>query len=200
MLREENLQTSEIIQQLKALLLEIPQLKTVKEGFHNPHVKAWKTKLEGTLGEGGTTCSKALLAVRKMTMNLSGSELIKTQTYLSQLDAFQNTLQQIIQTLEVFGRPEKKKNLPQWATPKSVSRAVGHLMVGEEEVATDEISIHEVLACLISLAEDSNDLADSMRVAMIEHLQCIISDDLLQPFLSQRLDALLGHWPEFQTK
>ena len=194
------MQTSDLIAHLKSLLQEIPEVKTVKEGFHNPHVKAWKTKLEDALEEGGTTCTKALQALRKMKMNLSGSEFIKTQTYLSQLDAFQNTLQQTIQTIEVFGRPEEKKKVPDWGKPKSRQRAVGHLMVGEDEVAVDEITIHEVLACLISLSEDSNDLTATMRDTLVGRLRSIVDDDLLQPFLSQRLDALLGHWPEFQTK
>jgi len=192
--------TDDLIKNLKALLQEIPEVKTVKEGFHNPHVKAWKTKLEDALTEGGSTCSKALQALRKMKMNLSGSEFIKTQTYLSQLDAFQNTLQQTIQTIEVFGRPEEKNKIPQWGKPKSQKKAVGHLMVGEEEVATDEITIHEVLSCLISLAEDSNDLTDAMRKSLVGSLNGLTQDELLQPFLSQRLDVLLGHWPEFQTK
>lgn len=194
------MKTSDLLKDLKALLEEIPQVKTVKEGFHNPHVKAWKTKLEEALDEGGTTCTKALTALRKMKMNLSGSEFIKTQTYINQLDAFQNTLRQTIQTIEVFGRPEEKKDLPRWGKPKSQKRAIGHLMVGEEEVATDEITIHEVLSCLISLAEDSNDLTEDMRKSLIAHLNGIVDDDLLQPFLNQRMDSLLGHWPEFQTK
>lgn len=194
------METNELIKDLKLLLGEIPQIKQVKEGFHNPHVKSWKTKLEELLKEGGSTCAKAHDTVRKMKMNLSGSAFIKNQTYLNQMDALHRTLQQTIQTIEVFGRPAREQRLPQWGKPKSQQRAVGHLMVGDEEVATDEINIHEVLECLISLAEDSNDLSEQMRTTMVKHLQAIVTDEVLQPFLSQRLDALLGHWPEFQTK
>lgn len=194
------METSELIKELKALLAEIPEIKKVKEGFHNPHVKGWKTRLEDLLRDGGSTCSKAHETLRKMKMNLSGSEFIKTQTYINQMDALHRTLKQTIQTIEVFGRPEEKNILPQWGKPKSQQRAVGHLMVGDEEVATDEITIHEVLECLVSLSEDSNDLTDQMRGAVVGHLRAILDDDLLQPYLSQKLDALLGHWPEFQTK
>ncbi len=194
------METSDLLQRLKALLDEIPQVKAAKDGFHNPHVKAWKTQLEDALAQGGSACSKALQTVNKMKMNLSGNEFIKTQTYYNQLDAFQSTLRRAIQTVEVFGLPEKRDKLPQWGKPKSQQRAVGHLMVGEEEVATDEINIQEVLSCLVSLAEDSNDLTETMRDTLVGNLRKILDDDLLQPFLCQRLDALLGHWPEFQTK
>lgn len=194
------METPDLIRELKAMVDEIPEIKQVKEGFHNPHVKAWKTRLEDLLRDGGTTCSKAHDALRKMRMNLSGSAFIKNQTYLNQLDALNRTLKQTIQTIEVFGRPEEKNKLPNWGKPKSQQKAVGHLMVGEEEVATDEITIHEVLACLVSLAEDSNDLSKEMRAILIKPLNEILGDDLLEPFLNRKLDTLLGHWPEFQTK
>lgn len=194
------METSELIKELKAHLAEIPNIRSVKEGFHNPHVKGWKTRLEDLLRVGGTTCSKALETLSKMKVNVSGSEFIKTQTYINQMDALHRTLKQTIQTIEVFGRPEEKDILPHWGRPKSQQRAVGHLMVGEEEVATDEITIHEVLACLISLCEDSNDLTPAMRDSVVGHLRSIVDDELLQPFMNQKLDALLGHWPEFQTK
>lgn len=194
------METPDLIRDLKAMVDEIPEIKQVKEGFHNPHVKAWKTRLEDLLRDGGTTCSKALDTLKKMKMNLSGSAFIKNQTYINQLDALNRTLKQTIQTIEVFGRPEEKNQLPKWGKPKSQQKAVGHLMVGEEEVATDEITIHEVIACLVSLAEDSNDLSSEMRDILIKPLNDILGDDLLEPFLNRKLDTLLGHWPEFQTK
>ena len=192
--------TSQLIEGLKNSVREIPQLREIKEGFHHPHVKSWKTKLEAMLTGGGTTCEKALRSVRKIRNSLIGTEFVKIHTYLNQLEALERTLKQTIQTIEVFGRPEDKDILPHWGKPKSQQLAVGHLMVGNEEVSADAITVHEVLDCLVSLAEDSNDLTASMRDNLIVHLKAILEDDLLQPFLGRNMAVLLGHWPEFQTK
>lgn len=194
------METPQLIEGLKACVIEIPRLRRIKEGFHNPHVKAWKTKLEELLHRGGSTCEKTLFSLRKMKCTLSGSEFVKLQTYINQLDALERNLKQTIQTIQVLGRPEDKKKLPIWGKPKSQQLAAGHLRVGDEEVSTEAISIHEVLDCLVSLAEDSNSLTDSMRQTLINHLRQILDDELLQPFLGKSMDVLLGHWPEFQTK
>ena len=193
------METGQLINSLQESLEEIPQLKNIKEGLHHPHVKAWKTRLEDLLSEGGSCCQKTLTSVRKMKNQIAGSEFIKVQTYINQLDAMERSLKQTIQTIQVFGRPEDNDVLPHWGKPKSQQRAVGHLMVGDEEVSTDSITIHEVLDCLVSLAEDSNDLSSEMRDTMVNNLRNILDDDLLQPFLGRHLDVLLGHWPEFQT-
>ena len=193
------METHVLISELKASVNEIPHLKKIREGFHNPHVKAWKTKLEELLQGGGTTCSHTLGSIKKLKNVLTGPDFIKAQTFINQLDALERNLKQTIHTMEVFGRPEDKK-LPNWGKPKCHELAAGHLFVGEEEIATNEITIHEVLDCLVSLCEDSNDLTLQMRDTLIGHLKEILDDDLLQPFLSQKLDALLGHWPEFQNK
>ncbi len=192
--------TPQLIERLKAAAQEIPSLQSIKEGLHNPHVKSWKTKLEDVLAEGGSACEKTLESLRKMKSAFGSNDFIKMHTYINQLEALERSLKQTIQTIQVFGRPEDNDILPHWRKPKSQCLAVGHLMVGEEEVTTESISIHEVLDCLVSLSEDSNDLSDQMRHQLVSHLNAILEDDLLQPFLSQRLDALLGHWPEFQTK
>ncbi len=192
--------TAELLQALRNSADEIPSLKGIKDGMGHPHVKSWKTKLEDLLREGGSACEKALRSLRKFKCAFSGNEFIKNQTYLTQMDAMERTLRQTIQTIQVLGRPEDKDALPSWGKPKSQQLAVGHLMVGDDEIATDEISISEVLACLVSLAEDSNHLLPEMRRPLFDHLNAILSSELLQPFLNQKLDALLGHWPEFQTK
>jgi hypothetical protein len=197
---EVTLESHELVTQLREFVAEIPNLKSIREGVHHPHVKGWKTRLEDTLDEGGKTCVKALTALRKMRNNLGGSAFIRSQTYLNQLDSLERTLRQTIQTIEVLGRPEDRAALPNWGKPKSQQRAVGHLMVGEEEVSTQEITIHEVMDCLKSLAEDSNDLTDKMRQTLIGHLDAVLDDDLLEPFLNQHLGVLLGHWPEFKEK
>ena len=192
--------TPELIADLQKCVAEIPELKKLKAGFHHPHIKAWKTHLEEVLTIGGSTCTTTLEAVQRIKMELGGSEFVKNQTFLNQLEALERNLNQAVQTLTVFGRPEEKDILPHWGKPKSQKLATGHMMVGDEEVATNTVSIHEVLDCLVSLCEDSNDLTDVMRKSMITHLNVILEDDLLQPFLTQKLDVLLGHWPEFQTK
>jgi len=192
--------TPQLIKHLKTSLQEIPHLKSIKKGTNDPHVKAWKTRLEELLTEGGSACGKTLASLRNMRSAFSGSEFIKEQTYITHMDAMERSLKQAIQTIEVFGRPEDNNILPHWGKPKSQLRAVGNLMVGDEEVATDAISIHEVLDCLVSLTEDSNDLTEQMRETLVNNLNNILFDDLLQPFLSRKMDVLLGHWPEFQTK
>jgi len=194
------LDTAELLDALKASADEIPHLQGIKGGLHHPHVKSWKTKLEGLLREGGSTCEKALQSLRKFRAAFGGSAFIKDQTYATQLEALERTLRQTIQTIQVFGRPEDKDVLPNWGKPKSQQLAVGHLKVGEEEIDTGEITISEVLACLISLGEDSNHLSPELQEPLMRHLNAILDNELLQPFLSQKLDALLGHWPEFQTK
>lgn len=193
------MQTPEIIESLKACVDEIEQLKTIREGVHNPQVKAWKAKLESVLEEGGSACSKALLSLRKMRESFSGNDFIKVQTYITHMEALERSVRQTIQTIQVFGRPEDKDPLPNWGRPKSQSLAVGQLRIGEDSVSTEDITIHEVLDCLVSLAEDSNHLTDKMRQNLMHHLNAILSDDLLQPFLHQKIDALLGHWPEFRS-
>ncbi|CAM2067277.1 hypothetical protein SCOR_18000 [Sulfidibacter corallicola] len=194
------METAELVTSLKVSVQEIPSLKKIKEGFHNPHVKAWKTKLEEVLKDGGSCCAKALATLTRIKLSLSGSKFIQEQTYINQLEALERTLKQTIQTIEFLGRPEDNDILPHWGKPKSQHLAAGHLMVGDEEVATEEITIHEVLDCLVSLAEDSNHLSEGMRSRLIEPLAAILGDDLLQPFLNQKLDVLLGHWPEFSGK
>ena len=192
--------TSKLILDLKVCLEEMPQIRTIKSGLHHPHVKAWKTKLHDLLEEGGKTCHKTLICLKKINDSISGDAFIRRQTFINQLEALERNLKQTIQTIEVFGRPEDNDILPHWGKPKSQKLAVGHLMVGDEEISTDDITVHEVLDCLVSLAEDSNDLTDGMRDKMVQHLNAILQDDLLQPFLSQKIDSLLGHWPEFQLK
>ena len=192
--------TPKLIVDLKACLNEIPRIREIKAGLHHPHVKAWKTKLEDLLQIGGSTCQKTLASLKKIKDAISGDEFIREQTYFNQLEALERSLRQTIQTIEVFGRPKDSEILPHWGKPKSQQLAVGRLMVGDEEVSTDSISIHEVLDCLVSLAEDSNDLTHGMRDTLVQHLRSILDDDLLQPFLTQKIDMLLGHWPEFQVK
>ena len=194
------METPALLVNLKECVSEIPELKQIVEGFHNPHVKAWKTRLESLLAKGGTTCQTALENLRRIRSSLAGTEFIKTQTYINHLDVLEKSVKQAIRTIEVFGRPEDKHQPPAWARPKSQEPAIGRLLVGEEEVATDEISIHEVLDCMVSLAQDSNALSESMRDHLIERLNHILDDHLLQPFLGQNLDILLGHWPEFSDK
>lgn len=191
------MKTSELLAGLKASVGEIPALKAIDEGFRHPHVKAWKTKLEDLLVGGGTTCHSALHTLRKIKSSLSGDAFIKKQTYLNQLSALERNVKQTIQCIQVLGRPEDKHQPPPWAKAKSQHLAIGHLMVGDEEISTDAINVHEVLACLISLAEDSNSLTSAMKCQIIEPLQAIMDDDLLQPFLNHKLAKLLGHWPEF---
>jgi len=193
------LQTSELIDKMRACLQEIPSLKEIRDGFHNPHVKAWKTTLEELLEEGGTTCAKSLENIKKMRTKISGSDFVRRETYLNQLDAMERNLKQTIQTIQVFGLPNKKQEMPAWAKPKSQKLASGHLLVGNEAVACNAVTIHEVLECLVSLSEDSNHLTDKMRATQIDHLNAILKNELLQPFLTQKMDVLLGHWPEFQS-
>ena len=193
------MKTSELIDEMRGCLQEIPSLKQIKDGFHNPHVKAWKTRLEDLLEEGGSTCAKCLENIKKMRTKISGTDFVRRETYLNQLDALERNLKQTIQTIQVFGLPNKKQNIPSWGKPKSQKLAIGHLMVGEEEVSTDSITLHEVLECLVSLSEDSNHLTSEMRASLIGHLNAIIKNELMQPFLTQKLDVLLGHWPEFQS-
>ena len=195
------METDELLAELKSCVAEISQLKGIKEGFHNPHVKAWKTRLGEALQVGGSTCRKSLEILNNMKITfLSGSEFIRSQTYINQLDALELNLNRTIQSIQIFGRPEDKDILPHWGKPKCQKLAVGHMLVGDEDVATDAVTIHEVLDCLVSLAEDSNHLSDHMRDTLISHLNAILKDDLLQPFMEQKMDVLLGHWPEFQSK
>lgn len=194
------METKDLITALRDRAREIPDLMKIQEGMHNPHIKAWKTKLIDLLEDGGSTCRKPLELVRRMKNQMGSSEFVNRQTFLNQMEVLGKNLEQTAQTLSVFGRIEDKNELPKWGKPKSQQRAVGHLMVGEEEIATDDISIHEVLDCLVSLVEDSNDLTQSMRDKIIAHLRPILEDDLLQPFLERGMDVLLGHWPEFQSK
>ncbi|CAM2007906.1 hypothetical protein [Acanthopleuribacter pedis] len=191
------METAELVASLKLSVQEIPSLKKIKEGFHNPHVKAWKTKLEDILKDGGSCCRKSLDTLHRIKQSLSGSKFIQEQTYINQLEALERTLKQTIQTIEFLGRPEDNDILPHWGKPKSQHQAAGHLMVGDEEIAVEEINIHEVLDCLVSLAEDSDHLSAGMRARLIEPLTAILEDDLLQPFLNQDIGVLLGHWPEF---
>ena len=194
------METTHLITELKALTAEIPTLMKIEEGFHHPHIKAWKTKVGELLEEGGSTCRKPLDILKGMRNTIGGDDFVNRQTFLNQLEALQRGMKESVHTIEVFGRPDKKDNLPNWGKPKSQQRAVGHLMVGDEEISTDNITIHEVLDCLVSLAEDSNDLSKDMREKVINGLKIVLDDDLLQPFLTRKLDTLLGHWPEFQTK
>jgi len=195
-----NLETQELIAELKKSIEEIPALKEIEEGFQNPHIKAWKTKVADLLGQGGTTCRDPLEIIKKMRSQMGSTQFVVRHSFLNQFDALERSIKQTIHTIEVFGRPEEKDILPHWGKPKSQQRALGNLMVGAEEVATDNISIHEVLDCLVSLCEDSDDLSSEMRTKVITHLNAILDDDMLQPFLTRKLDVLLGHWPEFQNK
>lgn len=192
--------TTDLVQQLKVFVAEVPDLIRIKEGFHNPHVKAWKTKLEGVLVEGGSTCSKALANIKLIRSQIAGSDFIKSQTYRNQLECLERVLKQTIQTIEILGRPEDNDILPHWGKPKCQHLAAGHIMVGQEEVDCTSVTIHEVLDCLVSLSEDSSHLSESMRHKLISNLNAILEDDLLQPFLEQSMDHLLGHWPEFSDK
>ena len=194
------METKDLITALRASAKEIPDLMKIKEGMHNPHIKAWKTKVAELLQAGGSTCRKPLELLGRMKNQMGSSELVNRQTFLNQMEVLGKTIEQTVQTLTVFGRPEDKDVLPHWGKPKSQQRAVGHLMVGDEEIVSNDISIHEVLDCLVSLTEDSNDLSEQMRDKIIGHLRAILDDDLLQPFLSRGMDVLLGHWPEFQSK
>lgn len=195
------LNTSELLSKLRASVAEISDLKLIPEGFKNPHVKAWKTQLETLLIDGGKTCKNTLKNLKKLKTPLSGSQFIKSQTYRNQLDSLERTIKECIQTIEVLGRPEDKKDIPSWGKkPKSQHPATGRLLIGEAEVSTDSITIAEVLECLVSLGEDSNDLTPKLRELMIGHLRDILDDELLQPFLSHKIDRLLGHWPEFADK
>lgn len=194
------METTELVRQLRSYADEIPHLKSIQQGYQNPHVKSWKTKLSELLGEGGSTCRKSLDLLSRMRRQMGSSDFVNQQTYINHLDAMQRSLKQCIQTIEVFGRPEERdRDLPKWGKPKSQQRAVGCLKVGDEEVCSSDISIHEVLDCLVSLSEDSNDLSENMRETLVGHLRAILDDDLLQPYLEQKMDVLLGHWPEFQS-
>lgn len=192
--------TSELISKLRLSVNEISDLKKIPDGFNHPHVKAWKTKLETLLQDGGITCKKTLKNLKNIKSSFGGNAFIKVQTYVNQLDSLERTLKECIQTIEFLGRPEDKKDIPSWGRPKSQHRAIGRLLIGEDEVSTDTISIAEVLECLVSLSESSNDLTPKLSQLLIDHLRAILDDELLQPFLSHKTDKLLGHWPEFADK
>jgi len=194
------LNTSELLSSLKTSAKEIAKLKEFRDGSKHPHFKAWKTRLEGLLVDGGITCKKTLLSLKNISTSISGSDFIRSQTFLNQLDSFERTIKECIQTIEVLGRPEDKRDIPSWARPKSQHPAIGRLMIGDDEVSTDTISIAEVLECLVSLSEESNHLTPKLSANMINHLRAILDDELLMPFLSQTIDHLLGHWPEFADK
>lgn len=119
---------------------------------------------------------------------------VNRQSYISQLEAMQRILTQTIQTIEVFGRPEDKEKLPDWGRPKSARRAKGHLMIGDQEVDPASISIQEVLDCLVSYIEDSNDLTTEMRADLLYHLKQMLDNDLFHPFFHNKLDEVFCHW------
>ena len=194
------METKDLITELTACAREIPDLMKIEEGLHNPHIKAWKGRLAELLRAGGSTCRKPLEILTKIKNQMGSTDYVNRQTFLNQLEVLEKSIDSTVHTLRVFGRPEKKDVLPHWGKPKSQQVAVGRLMVGDEAIETNDITIHEVLDCLVSLAEDSNALTTEMRDKMMVNLRAILDDDLLQPFLEQGLDALLGHWPEFQSK
>jgi hypothetical protein len=194
------LNTSELLSKLRASVSEIADLRKIPEGYDHPHVKAWKTKLEALLVDGGTTCKNTLKNLKNIKSSFGGNSFIKVQTYMNQLDSLERTLKECIQTIEFLGRPEDKQDLPSWGKPKSQHKAIGRLLIGDEEVSTDTITIAEVLECLVSLSEDTNDLTPMLSKMLIEHLRAVLDDELLQPFLSHKIDSLLGHWPEFADK
>lgn len=194
--------TNNLIEALESCLQEIPRLKNIRERLHHPHVKAWKTKMEELLEEGGSSCRSPLMTLKKMKIKISDTELVKHQTYINQLDSLEKTTRNVIRSFRVFGMPHKKerKEFGWAAVPKSQIKAVGHLMIGDEEIASNTVTIRETLECLVSLAEDSNGLSDDMKKDLIDPIQNILNHNLYTAFLEEKLDALLGHWPDISSK
>jgi len=192
------MKTEQLIDVLKECLSEIDHLKTIKEGIHHPKVKAWRSKSLDTLRDGGKACLKAHRSLKAMQFVSSSYEdtFVGHQCYLSQHDAMKKILGQTIMTLELFGRPEDKEELPNWR-PHAKNRVVkGRLNIDGLEVAPDSVTIQEMLNCFELFVRDSSALTDEMRQNMLSGLTRILGNDLYQPFLSQKLDKLFAHWPD----
>lgn len=190
--------TPTLIEGLTQLLDEIPKLIKFKQGIHHPRVKAWRTRLIEVLSRGGKACQSALESIKRLgleTLNMEDT-FINQQSYISQLQAADRVLRQTVQTLEVFGRPEDRDILERWPEPKSERRADGHLMIGDLKVDPKTITLREVFECIVGFTKASNDLTQEMRKHVLASLQEITGNPLYQPFLIQRLDKVLEHWPE----
>lgn len=189
--------TASLITGLKAVIDRIPEIKEIREGIHHPKVKAWRTKVLDLLTEGGKACDAALRSFKNMgleTLNLEDT-FVNRQSYIGQLETIERVLRQTLQTIEVFGRPEDRDILPHWIPP-SAKKARGKLTIGDQEVDPQSISMAEIIECFVAFVKESNDLTEEMRADFLYHLTQIRDNDLLHPFLGQRLDALLAHWPE----
>lgn len=188
--------TPSLLRDLRQCVGQIPEIMGIAEGIHHPKVKSWRSRVFSLLKEGGSTCERALRSMKNLGLESIPLEdtFVNRQSYLSQLEAMQNILNQTIQTIEVLGRPEDREQLPNWGKPRSSRKAHGSLMIGDQEVDPASITIVEVLDCLVSYIQETNDLTEEMRAEMLDHLLQVRRKDLFQPFLGHRLNDVLSHW------
>ncbi|PIE02069.1 MAG: hypothetical protein CSA81_08785 [Acidobacteria bacterium] len=190
--------TERLIQELKSCLEEIDKLKTIEEGIKNPKVKAWRSRSLEALKQGGKACNKAFASLQSMQFASKGYEdtFVGQQSYINQHDAMKKILSQTIMTLELFGRPEDKDELPEWRPPAKNRVVKGRLVIDGMEVEPNSVTIEEMLKCFEQFVKESPALTEQMRFNIQSKLLTLLQNDLYKPFLSQKLDKLFAHWPD----
>jgi len=191
------MKTERLVDELKSCLSEIDHLKTIKEGIHHPQVKAWRARCLNLLQLGGKACTKAHQSMKSMQFISSSYEdtFVGQQSYLNQHDAMKKILDQTIMTLELFGRPEERGDLPQWRPPAKNRVVKGHILIDGMAVEPDSVTIQEMFRCFELFVKESEALTQEMQETILDGLTKVLNNEIYRPFLSQKLDKLFAHWP-----
>ncbi|HJZ10618.1 MAG TPA: hypothetical protein VJ521_00615 [Acidobacteriota bacterium] len=188
--------STELIAQLQDCLRQISGIRQERQAIGSSKVKAWKTEVEHLLRLGGRNTSKLLQSFQKLKFGASalGSEGVSSsevrfQSYQAELDAAEKTIQNAVQTIQIFGVSEEQK-LPDWF--KQEAKVSGIIHIGNREVDVKNITVVEFLMSVIALSESDKSLDESLKKELTGHLNALKKHPLLQPFLNQTIDKVFN--------
>ncbi len=189
----------EIIEKLNKSLEEIETIKDDKRCIASPAVKNWKKNIENALEAAGTHCAKNLQSFRLLKFGAPSKavplrknleDFVNYNNYLIELEAAKKIIESSIKTLKLFGK--KERELPFDWKKKEAPIAAGEIIIGNNKVSINTISMIEVFWCFQQLIDQQKGIPEEIKEAISKTISNWSNNPLLSSTFSTSLDKVLG--------
>lgn len=190
---------NEIIEQLNKALKEIEVIKSDKRCIASPAVKNWKKNVESAMEAAGAHCAKNLQSFRLLKFGAPSKtvpfgkkieDFVNYNNYVIELEAAIKLIESSIRTIKLFGK--KSKELPFDWRKKKTSAATGEIIIGNNKVNINSISMIEVLWCLQQLINEQKAIPDDIKETISQTFSNWRNNPILSSIFSTSLDKILG--------
>ncbi len=195
--------TQKIIEELNSALKEIEKLKEEKKCIASPLVKSWKKKVEDAMEAAGSSCAKNLQSFRALKFGAPSKaiplgkkleDFVQYPNYLIELEAAEKIIKSSIQTLKIFGKPEKEAFID-W-TKKEIPVAEGQIKINNKIINLNSINLLEIFSCFEKMIANNKAITEDIKIQISKTIDKWRQNPLLSSLFSTPIDKLLGYLEE----